>query len=61
MWFCEGYNVFFKVAMTLFDLFEEELLELQENDKFVETIKNYSFKVDEKEFLKNLCKQKLFQ
>lgn len=47
--------------MTLFDLFEEELLELQENDKFVETIKNYSFKVDEKEFLKNLCKQKLFQ
>ncbi len=47
--------------MCVFELLENDLIEINENDKFIDTIRTCTFKIEEKEFLKLLAKQKLFE
>lgn len=47
--------------MTVFELLETDLMEKNENDKFIDTIRTSTFKIEEAEFLRMLSKQKLFE
>jgi hypothetical protein len=61
LWFSEGYNTFFKVAMTVFELLEGELMDKQDNDRLIDTIRTSCYRIEEAEFLRVLGKQKLFE
>ena len=45
LWFSEGYNTFFKVAMTILELLEAELMDLQDNDRLIDTIRSSCFNI----------------
>ena len=47
--------------MTIFEMLEGDLLAVEESDKYVEVLRNSTFKLEENEFLKTLSKQKLFE
>jgi hypothetical protein len=47
--------------MTVFELLEGELMDKQDNDRLIDTIRTSCYKIEEAEFLKALGKQKLFE
>jgi hypothetical protein len=47
--------------MTIFELLEGELMDKQDNDRLIDTIRTSCFKIEESEFLRVLGKQKLFE
>lgn len=61
MWFSEGFNAFFKVSMVIMEMLEGEIMEQMENDRIIEIIRTKTHKLDEAEFIKILCKQKLYE
>jgi hypothetical protein len=46
--------------MAVFEILEPELLEKNESDKIIDTIRNSTFRIEENELLRVLGKQKLF-
>ena len=47
--------------MTIFEMLESQLLLVIETDKYVDLLRNSTFKLEENEFLRILAKQKLFE
>lgn len=47
--------------MTVFEMLESELVLVIETDKYVDLLRNSTFKLEEGEFLRILAKQKLFE
>lgn len=47
--------------MTVFELLEGELMDKQDTDRLIDTIRTSCYKIEEAEFLKILGKQKLFE
>lgn len=45
LWFSEGFNVFFKVAITILEMLESDLMDVIESDKYIDLLRNNTFKL----------------
>lgn len=45
----------------IMEMLEGEIMEQMENDRIIEIIRTKTHKLDEAEFIKILCKQKLYE